>query len=105
MQLSQSAPTFLAWLGEAYAVAGHRDEALKVLERLQELSKQRYVTPYIVAGIYAALGKKEEALQWLNSAYGEHAAFMVLLKTESRFDYLRSDPHFQDILCRMNFAE
>jgi TolB-like protein/Tfp pilus assembly protein PilF len=105
VQLSQSAPTFLAWLGEAYAVAGHRDEALNVLERLQELSKQRYVTPYIVAGIYAALGKKEEALQWLNSAYGEHAAFMVLLKTEPRFDYLRSDPHFQDILRRMNFPE
>jgi tetratricopeptide (TPR) repeat protein len=105
VQLSQSAPTFLACLGEAYAVAGLRDEALKVLQRLQELSKQRYVTPYIVAGIYAALGKKEEALQWLNSAYGEHAAFMVLLKTEPRFDYLRSDPHFQDILRRMNFAE
>ncbi len=105
VQLSQNAPTFLGWLGEAYAVAGHRDEALKVLERLQELSKQRYVTPYIVAGIYAALRKKEEALQWLNSAYGEHAAFMVLLKTEPRFDYLRSDPLFQDILRRMNFAE
>ena len=33
----------------------------------------------------------------------QHAAFMVLLKTEPRFDYLRSDPHFQDILRRMNF--
>jgi TolB-like protein/Tfp pilus assembly protein PilF len=103
VQLSQSAPTFLAWLGEAYAVAGHRDEALRVLERLQELSKQRYVTPYIVAGIYAALGKKEEALQWLNSAYSEHATFMVLLKTDPRFDDLHAEPHFQELLRRMNF--
>jgi TolB-like protein/Tfp pilus assembly protein PilF len=105
VQLSQSAPTFVAWLGEAYAAAGHRDEALKILERLQELAKQRYVTPYIVAGIYAALGKKEEALRRLDSAYVEHAAFMVLLKTDPRFDHLRSDPHFQDLLRRMNFPE
>ena len=103
VQLSQSAPTFVAWLGEAYAAAGHRDEALKILERLQELAKQRYVTPYIVAGIHAALGDKEEALHRLDSAYRDHAAFMVLLKTDPRFDDLHSEPHFQELLHRMNF--
>ena len=48
---------------------GAETEALKVLDQLFELSKQRYVTPYGVARIHATLGNKEEALHWLDAAY------------------------------------
>jgi len=103
VKLSQDAPLVVGMLGEAYAAAGHRDEAQKVLEQLKELSKQRYVTPYIVGRIYAALNQVDEALRWLETAYREHAAWMVWLKVDARLDGLRSDPRFQDLLRRMNF--
>jgi TolB-like protein/Tfp pilus assembly protein PilF len=103
VELSHGGTLFVACLGLAYAEAGYREEAQKTLEQLNELSKERYVTPYVVARIYAALGKKDEALRWLEIGYRERAALMVCLKTDRRFDELRSDPRFQDLLTRMNF--
>lgn len=93
----------LSWLGEAYAAAGSRDEALKILDQLFELSKQRYVTPYGVARIHATLGNKEEALHWLDAAYRQRAEWMVLPKVDPCFDDQRPDQRFQDLLRRMNF--
>jgi tetratricopeptide (TPR) repeat protein len=95
--------TLVAWLGEAYAAAGARDDAQKTLERLFELAKERYVTPYGVARIYNTLGKKEEALHWLETAYQQQAEWMVLLKVDPCFDDLRPDPRFIDLMRRMNF--
>ena len=95
----------IAWLGEAYAAAGYRDEAHKVLRQLEELSKQRYVTPYGRARIYAALGETDETFKWLETAYQQRANWMVLLKVDPCFDNLRSDPRFQDLMRRMNFQE
>jgi tetratricopeptide (TPR) repeat protein len=95
----------IAWLGEAYAAAGYRDEAQKVLQQLEELSKQRYVTPYGRARIYAALGETDETFKWLESAYQQRANWMVLLKVDPCFDDFRSDPRFQDLMRRMNFPE
>jgi TolB-like protein/Tfp pilus assembly protein PilF len=96
-------PSPLSWFGEAYAAAGRRDEAHKILDQLHELSKQRYVTPYGVARIYAALDKKEEALDWLETAYRQRAEWMVLLKVDPCFDDWRSDLRFRDVLRQMNF--
>jgi len=93
----------VAWLGQVYATAGYRGEALKIVEQLQELSKQQYVTPYGVGRIYAALGQKEEAFCWLETAYEQRANWMVLLKVDPCLDDLRPDPRFQDLLRRMNF--
>jgi len=56
-----------------------------------------------VARVYAPLGKKDEALTWLETAYSERAPFMIYLKIDPRFDDLRSDRRFQDLLRRMNF--
>jgi len=105
LQLSGGAPLFLGTLGDAYAAAGYPDEAHKVLDQLDQVAKERYVTPYVVAHIYAALGNKEEAIRWLETAYQEHAVYMMCLKTDPRFDDLRSDQRFQDLLRRMNFPE
>jgi TolB-like protein len=105
VELSRSAPTFVGFLGLEYAAAGYRDKAQNILEQLQKVSKQRYVTPYLVAQIYAALGETDEALGWLEIGYRERAAWMVILKVDPRFDGLRSDPRFQDLMCRMNFPE
>jgi len=101
--LSPRVPIILGYLGAAHAAAGHLDEALKIMEQLEDLSKQRYVTPYLMGRIYAARGEKDEALRWLETAYRERDPWMLLLKTEAGFDELRSEPRFQDLLRRMNF--
>jgi len=70
---------------------------------LQELSKQQYVTPYGIGRIYTALGQKDEAFHWLETAYAQRENWMVLLKVDPCLDGLRPDPRFQDLMRRMNF--
>jgi hypothetical protein len=93
----------LTGLGHAYAIAGRRDEAVGVLAQLKQFSKRGYVMPYWAASIHTALDDNDEALRLLKAAYEERSAWMAYLKVDSRFDSLRSDPRFQDLLRRMNF--
>jgi TolB-like protein/Tfp pilus assembly protein PilF len=95
----------LTMLGEAYAAAQQRDNAQKVLEQLFVIAKERYVTPYGVARIYNALGQKDEALKWLETSYQQQSEWLLLLKVDARFDDLRSNPRFQDLMGRMNFPK
>ena len=97
--------TPLGPLGEAYVAAGRPYEAQKILEQLDQLSKQRYVTPYVVGRIYAMLGQNDEAFRWLEIAYERRAEWMILLKVDPALDCLRPDPRFQDLMRRMNFPE
>ncbi len=92
-------------LGHAYAMAGKRDDALRILTDLNQLRKTAYVSPFAIAVIHIALGEKDQAFEWLERAYQEHAPGIVLLKVEPALDPLRSDPRFQDLLRRMNFPE
>lgn len=100
--LAQRAPSPTSFLGEAHAVAGAPDEARKILH---ELTGQRHVTAYFVSRICAALGEKDEALKWLETAYRERCEWIVLLKVDPRFDSLRDDARFRDLMRRMNFSE
>src|SRR5262249_295835 len=98
VQLSDNNPNFIADLGYAYATAGHRAQALKILQDLQKLSRNRYVAPYQVAAIYAALGEKRRALDALDQAYKERSPWINNLYVDSRFDGLRSESAFVNLL-------
>jgi TolB-like protein/predicted Ser/Thr protein kinase len=90
-------------IGRAYAMAGRKAEAQKVLDQLSALSKEKYVVPKSVAAIYAALGNKEKAFEWLEKSYQDHSLGVGLsMKSFPGFDPLRSDPRFNDLLRRMN---
>ena len=92
-------------LAYAYAVAGRRDEAQKILDEQKELAKQgRYISPYNFAIIYTGLGDKDRAFEWLDKAYQEHAQPLEHVKSRPLFDSLRSNPRFTDLLRRMNLA-
>jgi serine/threonine protein kinase/Tfp pilus assembly protein PilF len=95
----------LAALGYAYAVAGQINEAEEVLRQLEELSNQRYVSPVDMAMLHVGLGNNEQAMEYLEIAYGEHADRMSWIKVNPVFVPLRSDPRFQALLQRMNFPE
>lgn len=93
-------PVMEAALGHAYAVAGKRAEAQRVLDRLKAATKRRFISPYSIAVIYASLGDKERAVVWLNRAYEERDNWLIYLKVEPRLDPLRSDARFNDLLRR-----
>ena len=103
-ELSNNSPEVVASLGHALAVAGRTDEARKVLEELDEISKQRYVLPYFRAAVYTGLGDRDQAFQWLARAFEERHPGLVLVNIDPRFDSLRSDPRFADLLRRLNVA-
>jgi TolB-like protein/DNA-binding winged helix-turn-helix (wHTH) protein/Tfp pilus assembly protein PilF len=84
-----------------YAVSGKQAKARQILERLLNLSKQAPIQPHHFALIYAGLGMKEEALVWLEQAYQQHSRMMVWLKVDQRFDSLRPDPRFRDLIRRV----
>ena len=89
-------------LAYAYAVAGQRDEALKILVEQQSLAKQRFVSPYNFAIIYTALGDKDQAFQWLTKSVEQRTRIIFQLKSRPMFDPLRSDPRYAELLRRMN---
>jgi tetratricopeptide (TPR) repeat protein len=99
---SERTSTILGLLGHAYATSGRRTEALKILAELEEMSTQKYVSPYDMAVLYTGLGEKDRAIEQLNKAYEQRAGWVINLKVEPLFDPLRSDPRFADIVRRMS---
>jgi tetratricopeptide (TPR) repeat protein len=85
-------------------VAGKRGEAQKILESLKEASKQGYVSPFDFALIYMGLGDKDRAFEWLNKTFEENPYRISFIKVNLRFDSLRSDPRFADLLKRMKLS-
>ncbi len=94
----------LAGLGYAYATSGKRDEAMKVLDKLKDLSKQRYASFYGIAIIHLGLGEKDAAFESLEKAYQERSEGLSSLMVEPRWDSLRADPRFADLLKRIGLA-
>jgi serine/threonine-protein kinase len=91
-------------LAHAYAVAGKRDEALKILNELKESAKHQYVSAVHFAVIYTGLGDKDRAFEYLEKAYEERAQNLLQLRNRPMFDSLRMDPRYKDLLRRMNLA-
>ena len=99
--LSGGSPLYLAEVGVAHALAGRKTEALQNIAQLLQISRNRYVSPYGVARVYAALNDKEQTFKWLQSAYDDRAVWMSYLAVDPVFDRFRSDQRFQDLLRRV----
>jgi TolB-like protein/DNA-binding winged helix-turn-helix (wHTH) protein/Tfp pilus assembly protein PilF len=102
--LSGGNPDQLGHLGHAYAKAGNRAKAYEIIERLKR-AEQGYLHVYEIAFIYAGLGQKDQAFEWLDKAYQQRDRGLLFLKTDHCLGPLRSDPRFQDLLRRLNFPE
>jgi TolB-like protein/Tfp pilus assembly protein PilF len=90
-------------LGYIYAVSGQRTKAQELLGELQERAEREFIDPYYIAIIYVGLGREDETLAWLNKAYDERSFWLLWLRVEPKFDRLRSDSRYQDLVHRMNF--
>jgi len=85
--------------------AGYQRSMQLWVKFLRDESKRGYVSPMSMAGGYARLGKAEQVLAWLEEAYRQRNPGLSALKVEPEFDFLRSNPRFQDLLRRMNFPD
>lgn len=92
-----------AFKGYALAKAGNEVEARQVLDELSEQAKERFVPPYYFALIYNGLGETDKAIAWLERGFEQRDSKMVFLKVDSKWNNLRSDPRFVEILRKMNF--
>lgn len=104
MSHGDSDPT--ASLAYSYARTGNKLEAEKILNTFLQQSKTSYVSPYMIAVVYAGLGNKDKAFEYLEKVYNERSPDLPwFLKADLRMDTLRSDPRFQDLMRRMNFPQ
>jgi serine/threonine-protein kinase len=88
-------------LGHAYAVAGQRTRALRVLQKLQARADSGYVSPFDIATIYAGLGDRTQTFEYLEKAYQERVPYMVYLAVDPHFDPFHTDPRFRDLVRRI----
>ena len=93
-----SEPEALAQLGHLYAVAGRTADARRVLKQLMDLSRQRYVSAYDIAVLYAGLGERDEAFRWLQKVEEDRSEMFAAVNVDPRLDALHSDPRFAGVL-------
>ena len=90
-----------AWVGRVYAESGRKQQALKVLAEVLELSRRAQPPLFAVATLYAALGDKDRAFEWLERVHAERNYYVVFLNSDPALDGLRGDPRFIDLLRRI----
>jgi tetratricopeptide (TPR) repeat protein len=88
-------------LGYCYAIAGQKDEALRMLEAIRPLAASRH-SGFDVGLIYAGLNWKDLAFESLQRTITDHDGRAALLRVEPMFDNIRSDPRYIDLLRQMN---
>jgi len=94
----------LAWghLGHVYAAMHDAEKASEVLQKLQELSSTHYVPAFCVSLVHLGQNDHDSTLELLERAYDERSPFLAFfLGPDPRFDRLRSEPRFQDLLGRI----
>jgi len=101
-QLSQDPLADMA-IGHVYATAGRKAEALKVATDLEAKVREKQVSPFLPAVVYAGLNDKDKAFYWLERAYQERANWLILIKVGRRMKNLHGDPRFDDLLKRIGF--
>jgi serine/threonine-protein kinase len=99
--LSGGSPIINAALAQTFAAAGQRENAKHILDSLANLATQKYIAPYFFAGIHAALGEENRAMEYLEKSYAEHSHWLIYLHLDPSMDGLRASAIFQELLRRI----
>ena len=98
LALAPDSPRLLGAIGHAYGIWGRKDDAASVLGRLGDLAAKRYVSPFDFALVYAGLSDRDACFEWLRSAYESRSYELVSMKVDPRFDDIRADSRYTDLL-------
>jgi tetratricopeptide (TPR) repeat protein len=93
---------FLGAAGYIAGMTGNAAGARQTIVDLEALAVHRYIPAYAFATVYAGIGDKERAFQYLERARAEHSAYMDYINVEPTLDGLRDDPRFADLLRGLN---
>lgn len=104
VNLSGSGAIYLASLAHAYGVAGRRNDALQLIRRLERLAAVQQVSSYDIALALVGMDDRDHAFSWLERAVSDHAGRLMFLNVEPRFDGVRSDPRFGELVRRLKFT-
>lgn len=104
LKISPDNITALTALGHAQALAGKKNEAARVIARLQELSKQQYVSPFQAAVVYAGLDDRKMALDGLEKSREERFNWLPFLGVDPVFKNLRSEARFIELSKNLGLA-
>jgi TolB-like protein/Tfp pilus assembly protein PilF len=105
VSLSGRSPGAVAVLVSAYANAGRRSDALRLLEELQTRNRIGYVPPGAFVIAYLGLDDSEQVFAWLEQAYKEQSNILQYLKVHPIFDPVRNDPRFPDLVRRVGLSK
>jgi tetratricopeptide (TPR) repeat protein len=94
----------LSQLKQAFVQSGSKGFLRKLLEILKGYPATGTIEVNI-AGLYARLGEKDQAFEWLEKAYAQRADDILRLKEELDFDNIRSDPRYADMLRRIGLPQ
>lgn len=105
LQTDPTNPVFLRFAGIAYAKAGRRHDAEKIIDKFKDIAKTQYVMSYHIAMIYSVLGDKDKAIAELETSVSERDYLLPRIRVEPFLDPLRGDPRFDSIVRQLNFPE
>jgi TolB-like protein/Tfp pilus assembly protein PilF len=90
--------------GYLLAKLGRKDDALEVIKTLEASSRERYIPPYAIALIYAGLEQHDLVFNWLERAYEVRDVHLIFLPIDPKWDLLRADPRFIELVNRCGFT-
>ena len=105
--IGKRVPRMIGWMGAAYAKQGKLDQSTKLLNELLEMRKTTNAgsVNFFTAVVYSAMGKKDEAIHWLDRGYNDHDMEMPWLISEPQFNNLHDNPRFIELARRVGFPE
>ena len=100
-ELESAGPDYAWMLAVGYAMAGRRDDAERLINRMRSPEAQRPVAPYTIALTYVALRDEARAMEWLETAFRNRDSALTQLAVEPLLDPIRSNPRFQSFVARV----
>ena len=105
VSLSPGCPASIGVLIRAYAHAGRRSDAMRLLAELKRRKDAGYIPAAAFVNAYLGLGDNKQAFYWLEQAYREQSNVLQFLKTHPFFDPIRGDPRFADLVRRVGLHD
>ena len=84
---------------------GKRQEAEKVVAKLQKLAANQYVPPFEFALVYNSLGNRDQTFFWLNKAYEDRSETLGFIRNLPDFDAIRDDSRYSELLRKTGLVQ